>query len=111
MSNASRAIENYEALSTLTRELREAAARGEWDRLPDIQERRTRLVGTMAAIDSTEAIGEAARQRKNELIVGILADDAQTRDMVKAWMAQLEDELQNGRQELRLLREYRRHAG
>lgn len=111
MANASRALENYEALSTLTRELREAAARGDWDRLPGIQLRRTELVDSMKAVDSTKSIGEAARQRKDELIAGILADEAQTRDLVKAWMAQLQSELQEGRQELRLLREYRRHAG
>lgn len=111
MANASRVIENYEALSTLTRELRDAAASGEWDRLPGIQQRRTELVDSMKTAASIKSIGEADRQRKDELIARIQADDAQTRELVKAWMAQLQSELQEGRQELRLLREYRRHAG
>jgi hypothetical protein len=111
MMSAARAIENYETLSTLTRELREVAARGEWDRLMEIQQQRTALVESMAVVDSSTSLGESALRRKNELIEQVLADEAETRERVKTWMAQMESELQDGRQELRLLREYRRHAG
>ena len=111
MTSAARAIENYEKLSTLTRELREAAVRGEWDRLTDIQQERTDIAKAMAAVDSTTSLGESALRRKDELIEHILADEAETRERVKTRMAQMASELQEGRQELRLLREYRRHAG
>ena len=102
MTSIARAIENYETLSTLTRELREAAARGEWDRLTEIQQQRTALVESMAALDSSTCLGELALRRKNELIEQVLADEAETRERVKTWMAQMESELQEGRQELRL---------
>jgi flagellar protein FliT len=110
MTSAARAIENYEKLSILTRELREAAVLGEWDRLTEIQERRTALVDAMAAIDPTVSLGEPAARRKDELIKQVLADEAEARERVKTRMAQMTSELQEGRQELRLLREYRRHA-
>lgn len=110
MMSAARAIENYEKLSALTRELREAAVLGEWDRLAEIQERRTALVEAMAAIDATVNLGEPAVRRKDELIEQILTDETEARERVKMRMAQMTSELQEGRQELRLLREYRRHA-
>ncbi|MBU1237177.1 MAG: flagellar protein FliT [Gammaproteobacteria bacterium] len=111
MTTSARAIENYETLLTLSRELREAAARGEWERLTEVQKRRAILVDAMAPIDSATSLDEPARRRKDALIEQILADEAETRTLVKSWMTQMQQAIQDGRQELRLLKEYRRHAG
>lgn len=111
MTSAARAIENYEKLSILTRELREAAVRGEWDQLAEVQQQRATVVAAMAAVDSTTSLSEAASHRKDTLIAQVLADEAEIRERVKTRMAQMNSELQEGRQELRLLREYRKHAG
>jgi flagellar protein FliT len=111
MTTSTRAIENYETLLTLTRGLREAAAHGEWERLTEIQQQRAALVDAMAPIDSAASLDESARRRKDELIKQVLADDAETRNLVKSWMTQMQQAIQDGRQELRLLKEYRRHAG
>ncbi len=111
MTTSSHAIENYETLLTLTRGLCEAAARGEWERLTEIQQQRATLIDAMAPIDSAVSLDEPARRRKNELIEQILADEAETRNLVKSWMTQMQQAIQDGRQELRLLKEYRRHAG
>ena len=110
MTSAARAIDNYEKLSTLTRELLDAAVRGDWERLTEIQEQRTALGETMVSIDTTANLSESALRHKNELIEQVLADEAEIRERVKARMGQMEAELKEGRQELRLLREYRRHA-
>lgn len=110
MTFAAAAIGNYEALASLTKELREAALRGEWDRLSTIQQRRAAVVDAMAAIDQRVKLADTDSRRKDELIAQILADEAATRDRVNAGMAQMDSELQEGRQELRLLREYRRHV-
>jgi flagellar protein FliT len=110
MTSATRAIENYEKLSILTRELREAAVRGEWDHLTEVQRQRATVFDAMITIDSTTSLDEAASRRKDMLITQILADEAEIRERIKTQMAHMESELQEGRQELRLLREYRRHA-
>lgn len=110
MTSDARVIENYEKLSALTRELLDAAVRGEWEQLAEIQQKRTALGETMASIDAITNLGESASRRKDELIEQVLADEANIRERVKARMGQMEAELKEGRQELRLLREYRRHA-
>jgi phage terminase large subunit-like protein len=111
MPNSTRAIENYETLSALTRELSEAAARGEWDRLQEIQQKRAALFESMVPVDSTATLDQSARHRKDELIQQVLADEAQVRELVHAHLAQLQAALQDSRQELRLLKEYGGHAG
>jgi flagellar protein FliT len=111
MPISTRALENYETLSALTRELREAAARGEWDQLQEIQKRRAAVFESMVPVDSTATLDQPARHRKDELIQQILADEAQIRDLVHSHLAQLQTALQDSRQELRLLKEYGGHAG
>lgn len=105
------AIEHYQELSLLTRELRDAAGRGEWDRLTEIQQKRTELVAALAPVDTAAGLDESARRLKNELISQVLADEAETRSLVNSWLAQLQEALHDGRRELRLLKEYRRHSG
>jgi hypothetical protein len=110
MATAAAAIGNYEKLSILTRELREAASRGEWSRLAEIQQERISVADAMVSSDAGLVLSQSDSRRKDGLITQILADEAETREKMKAWMASLEAELQEGRQELRLLREYRKHA-
>jgi flagellar protein FliT len=111
MANPARALENYQTLSTLTRELREAAARGEWDQLQEIQLKRAALFDSMVPVDSAATLDQTARQRKDELIQQVLNDEAQVRELVHFHLAQLQTALQDSRQELRLLKEYGGHAG
>jgi hypothetical protein len=111
MTNSARALENYEALLVLTRELREAAARGEWDQLQDIQQMRAALFVSMVPVDSTATLDQPALQRKDELIQQVLSDEAEIRELVRSHLAQLQTALQDSRQELRLLKEYGGQAG
>jgi flagellar protein FliT len=106
--SAAQVIANYEALAALTGQMRDAAVRGEWDALVDIERQRGALVAAMKDLDATTTLGEAERQRKNELITAVLAHDAEIRTLVEAWMSELQINMQSNRQELRLLREYGR---
>lgn len=103
---ATQVIANYEALSALTGQMRETAIRGDWDALVAIEQQRGKLVAAMKSLDSEAKLDAASRQRKNELITGILADDAEIRNLTLAWMNQFQLDMQSSVQELRLLKEY-----
>jgi len=104
--SATQVIAHYEALSTLTGHMRETALRGDWDALIAIEQQRGKLVAAMKPLDSEARLDAASRQRKNELITGILADDAAIRSLTQAWMDQFRLDMQSSLQELRLLKEY-----
>lgn len=104
--DTSQVIANYESLSALTGQMREAAMRDEWDRLINIEHQCSELVATMKPLDAEAVLDEAARQHKNQLINKILADDAEIRDRTQAWMSQLQLSMQSNRQEQRLLHAY-----
>jgi flagellar protein FliT len=99
-------IANYETLSALTGQMREAAMRGEWGDLIAIEQRRSKLVAAMKPLDSRTKLDEVTRQRKNALITEILAADAEIRNLTQAWMDQFQLTMQSSLQELRLLKEY-----
>ena len=103
---SSRAIANYEQLSALTRQMREAAEQGEWDRLISIEHQCSELVITMKAVDAAVTLDDAARHRKDQLIADILADDAEIRKHVQVWMGQLQHNMQSNRQEQLVLKAY-----
>ena len=105
MSSA-RVIANYESLLLLTGQMREAALRADWELLTRIEHRRSDLVAAMAPLDAEVTLDEAARQIKNQLITRVLADDAEIRNQVQAWMAQLQSSMQSNRQEQLLLKTY-----
>jgi flagellar protein FliT len=104
--NPSLVIANYETLSTLMRQMREAAMLGEWDQLIGIEQQCGELVAAMKPIDLEIMLDEAERGYKKQLINKILADDAEVRNCVQAWMNHLELSMQSTRQEQRLLHAY-----
>ncbi len=105
MSSA-QALANYESLSALTGQMREAAAQGEWDQLVRIEQQRGELVAAMKPLDAEVRLDEAARQRKIQLINKIMADDAEIRNLTQTWMSQLQLSMQSNLQEQRLQRAY-----
>lgn len=106
--SASQVITNYELLFALTGQMREAAARGEWDHLIDLEQQCRKLVDTMKPIDASTPLDEPSRQRKVRLIKKILAHDADIRSLTVAWMGQLQRIMQSNRQEQRLQQTYGR---
>jgi len=99
-------ITNYESLSAITSQMRNAAVEGEWDALVGLEQQCGQHVATMKAADATTALDEAARQRKIQLIKKILADDAEIRNYTEVWMAQLQHIMHSNRQEQRLQKAY-----
>lgn len=108
MMSASQVIANYESLSLLTAQMREAAVQGEWDRLVDLEQRCRRHVDSMKQADASIRLDEPARQRKVSLIRDILAHDADIRSRTVTWMGQLQRIMQSNRQEQRLQQAYGR---
>ncbi len=99
-------ITNYESLSALTGQMREAAVQGEWDKLVSIEQQCSQQVAAMSPVDSSAKLDESARQRKIQLIRKILADDAEIRNHTEVWMEQLQRIMQSNRQEQRLQQAY-----
>lgn len=101
-------IENYESLSAITSQMREAAAHGEWDRLIELEVQCRERTEAMKAADTaaSTALSETTRKRKVELIHQILADDAAIRSHTEPWMAQLQRIMQNSRLEQRVRQTY-----
>ncbi|MGA7594609.1 MAG: flagellar protein FliT [Gallionella sp.] len=104
--SASQVVKNYEFLSAITMQMREAALHGQWEELIGLEQRCSQHVATMKPVDSATKLDEAARQRKIELIRNILADDAVIRDRTEIWMGQLQRIMQNNRHEQRLQQAY-----
>lgn len=100
------AIENYELLSSMMSQMRAAAAQGEWDHLVELEGQCSKHVEVMKAQDTTTRLDESSRLRKAALIRKILADDADIRNHVEPWMAQLQRIIKNVGQERRLQEAY-----
>jgi flagellar protein FliT len=101
-----RILAHYESLATLSGRMAEAARLGEWDQLIDLERQRTEIVAAVQPLDAAQPLDATARERKNALITAALADEAEVRTLVQAWMSEYEHTQQCNAQELRLLREY-----
>jgi flagellar protein FliT len=103
---SSQVIANYQSLSVLTGQMREAAVQGEWETLIGIEHQCSEVVTTMKQLDAQVTLDEAEHQLKLQLITKILADDAEIRRRTQAWMGQLQLNMQSNRQEQLLLNAY-----
>ena len=99
-------IENYEQLSSIMGNMRAAAAQEDWDRLVELEKQCSQHVAAMKSADEAAALDEALRLKKVALIRKILADDAEIRNKVDPWLAQIQRLLQSVRQERRLQQAY-----
>ncbi len=99
-------IKNYESLSSITSQMRDAAVHGEWDQLVNLEQQCSQHVATMKPVDTAAKLDEPTRQRKIQLIKKILADDAEIRNHTETWMGQLQQIMQSNRQEQRLQQAY-----
>ena len=106
MMNALQVISNYESLSVLTSQMREAAVLGEWDKLFDLEHQCSQHVATMKPEDAVTTLDETSRLRKVQLLKKILADDAEIRNRTEGWMEQLKRIMQSNHQEQRVHNAY-----
>jgi flagellar protein FliT len=99
-------IANYESLSSITDEMREAAIHGDWNHLIALERKCSHHVSIMKTVDASAKLDEQSRLRKIQLIKKILADDAEIRNRTETWMKQLQQILYSNRQEQRLQQTY-----
>ncbi|MBU1689541.1 MAG: flagellar protein FliT [Gammaproteobacteria bacterium] len=104
--SSTQVIANYELLSALTVQMREAAEQGKWEELISLEQKCTNLVTAMKPIDARSTLDETARQRKDQLIHKILADESEIRNHTQAWMGELQNLLKSNRQAQRLQQKY-----
>lgn len=98
-------LDNYEYLSNITGQMRDAAQQGEWDHLVELEHKCSERVEVMKAQPSAPS-DEETRQRKVALIKKILADDAEIRSRTEVWMEQLQRIMTSARSERRLQQAY-----
>jgi flagellar protein FliT len=98
-------IEDYQRLSGITGQMREAAAGGEWDRLIALEKDCKRKVDEIKPHDVIPTNPDE-RAQKLALLKKILADDADIRSRTENWMEQLQRIMQSPRSELRLQQTY-----
>lgn len=103
---ASQIISDYESLSNLTGQMREAAVQGDWDHLLEMEAQCKQHVAHMRLLEDDESLDEATRKLKVSFIHSILANDAEIRQHTEVWMQQLQRILYNNHQENRLQQAY-----
>ena len=98
-------LEDYQRLSGITGQMREAAAGGEWDRLIALEKECSRKVEEIKPHDCVPSNPDE-RAQKVALLKKILADDADIRNRTESWMEQLQRIMQSARSEQRLQQTY-----
>jgi flagellar protein FliT len=98
-------LEDYQRLSGITGQMREAAASGEWDRLITLEQECHRKVEEIKPRDVIPS-NPNERAQKLALLKKILADDADIRSRTEGWMEQLQRIMKSPLSEQRLQQTY-----
>jgi flagellar protein FliT len=81
----------YESIGHVTRLMLRAAEEQDWEMLIDAEACCARLIdGLQAITDDTTALPPEDTRRKHEIILKILADDAQIRLLTQPWLRKLD---------------------
>ena len=95
MNNNFEIIAIYEAILTITGRMLKAAQSADWERLITLEHECRGLTKKLMISDKNKVLSNDLRQRKQEIIQQILADDAEIRTLTQPWMAQLQNILNN----------------
>ena len=95
MNNNFEIIAIYEAILTITGRMLKAAQSADWERLITLEHECRGLTKKLMISDENKVLSNDLRQRKQEIIQQILADDAEIRTLTQPWMAQLQNILNN----------------
>jgi flagellar protein FliT len=98
-------LEDYQRLSGITGQMRDAAAGGEWDRLISLEQECKRKFEEIKPRDVIPSSPDERAQKK-ALLKKILADDADIRSRTELWMEQLARIMKNARSEQMLHQTY-----
>jgi flagellar protein FliT len=83
-------LHRYEEIALASREMLEAAQRGDWELVATIEGRCCALIAKLKAAARAEALNPAEKQRRIALLRAILEDDAQIRVRSEPWLRDLE---------------------
>ena len=98
-------LDDYQTLSGITGQMRNAAASGDWDRLVALEQECKRKVEEIKPRDIVPSSPDE-RAQKIALLKKILADDADIRKRTETWMEQLQRIMQNSRSTQKLQQTY-----
>lgn len=84
------ALELYEAIAAASGRMLAAARAADWDGLLAAEADCGGLIAQLRARAQPPALGLAERQRKNQIILRVLADDAEIRDRLHPRLAELD---------------------
>lgn len=96
----------YQQIAAVTSDMLVAARKGDWENVLGYGQRYCELVETLKTIQHPETLNEATRSEKYELLVKILENDANTRDLVVPQLARLGDLLGRMKRQQNLLTTY-----
>lgn len=100
------ALALYESMGSLAAQMAEAAGAGDWTRLTELERDCAGLARELEAGAEPIRLSEAERARKKDLILKILADDAEVRRHTEPWMEQVKQFLGGGARERSVRRAY-----
>ncbi len=86
----------YESMSTLSAQMVHAATASNWERLTALEKDCAGLARQLDGDAGPILLNDAERARKRDLILKILADDAEVRRHTETWMAQVKPFLTAG---------------
>ena len=87
-------MHHYETIGELSAAMLAAARNSDWDGLAEAQQRCASAVDWLR-VSGSPALNAQQRQRKHEIILRVLAEDAEVRSLAEPWMAEL-DQLLHG---------------
>jgi len=104
---ATEVIATYERIRSVTGSMLQAARRADWDRLVDLEQAcRAEVDSLMAPEARLPALPPEFQARKTQIILSVLADDAEIRRITEPWMTTLEELIGDTRNKRRLAQSY-----
>jgi flagellar protein FliT len=101
----------YESMSAISAQMVEAAGTCDWDRLTMLERDCAGLARHLEASGEPIRLSDVERARRKDLILRILADDAEVRRHTEPWMEQVKQFLGGGARERNVRRAYDAHRG
>lgn len=89
MANQSTVMDCYERIAPLVARMLALARVGNWDALMTLETQFRADIERLKVMDSTDALDQMQLERKHLLLKGILADDAEIRNLISPQMARL----------------------
>jgi flagellar protein FliT len=91
-------INHYEDIASASRSMLDAAHRGDWATVEQIESRCREMIAALKIAASTDTLSEVEKARRMTLLRTILKDDAQIRLRAEPWLRDLENFLSVSRQ-------------